>query len=186
MSPALVKILGVDPGLNVTGHATVFDFLSHRSLESTGILSAKDDWQWEERLEAQTSAFTALVEMKNPQAVAIETYVYQGRRSHNKHAMWLPRLVGRFEMIARNHGSVVISIDKQTANRPLGLGGKVSELRVRNAVNAVFGALKAASEDPFTDAAKSRPRTAHEDDAVLAAIAGAQRFRLNQRLRRAL
>jgi Holliday junction resolvasome RuvABC endonuclease subunit len=183
----VTKILGVDPGICVTGHATLIDFVARRALESTGILSVDKNWSIDKRIDAQTSAFEALLEQKAPHVVAIESYVYQGERSHGQNAFWLSRLIGRFEQAARMAKALLITVDKQEANRALGMTGKVSEARVRAAIAAVFPPRKVSgeSDEAYTIAAKNRPRTPHEDDAVLVALAGAQRWRMVERVSRA-
>lgn len=172
----MTDILGVDIGLNVTGYANVRTIGAKRSLTATGVLCADKDRPWLERLDAQSSAFAVLIAERKPDAVAIENYVYQGPRSHNPQSLWLARLVGRCEGIARSQGFEYFTIDKSACNRAIGLGGKTDATRVQRMVDAMFPGPIVVSGDTYTTAAKARPRTEHEYDAVAVAVAGSQRI----------
>ena len=153
-------ILGIDPGLNTTGWSLLSAGGPRRQLLETGTLQANTKRPWFERLDEQSAAFLQLLSHKQPGAVACENYVYQGPRSHNPNALWLARLVGRIESMARMRGTEVIVLDKQACNRALGLTGKVSAARIRQMITAMF---------------RRCPETDHECDAVLVAVGGAQR-----------
>jgi len=183
----VTKIVSADPGLNTTGHGTLFDFAgARRTLESTGIISTPKGWSYERKMDAQVVAFRALLEKKQPHVFGIETYGYQGPRSHSAAAFWMSRLVGRFEEAAEKSGCWVVRVTKQEANAALGLRGKVSADRVRQMVDAMFPMreVPSVSDDmAYTIAAKRRPRTDHEYDAVLVLVGAAQRWRMHARAR---
>jgi Holliday junction resolvasome RuvABC endonuclease subunit len=159
----MTLILGIDPGINVTGFALLSAGGPRRVLLETGTLEADTKRPWLERVDWQSSAFVGLLGSKEPTVVCCESYVYQGPRSHNPAAFWMARLVGRVEGIAVSRGVQVVTLDKQACNRALGLTGKVSAARIRQMIEAMF---------------RKSPATDHECDAVLAAVGGAQRVAL--------
>jgi hypothetical protein len=160
-SSPVSRILGIDPGTLFTGWGLLAQN-GKRSLHSCGELAADSRLSMTERIVVQSHKFSDLLADILPDVVCIEDYVYQGRRSHNANSFWLSRLVGRFEERARATGDIkVILVDKGVCNRAAGLRGKVSARRIRLMLVAVYPNLAGASD--------------HTMDAVLAAIAGAQR-----------
>lgn len=168
-------ILGIDPGLNKTGWCLLNDTGPIRRLEATGVLCADESRPWFERIDAQASAFAVLLAEMQPVYCAFENFIYQGKRSHNPSALWLARLVGRFEGIARSGAREFITVDKLACNRAIGLTGKTSKDRVRKMVDLMFPPVRGPVGD-FDAAVKLRPKTEHECDAIAVAVAGAQRL----------
>jgi Holliday junction resolvasome RuvABC endonuclease subunit len=155
----VTRILAADPGLVCTGWIVADCDRGSRKVVATGYHRSGSV---SDRHESQLSRFCELLDQYQPEAVALEQYVYQGERSKTVNAFRISRLVGALEGAARGRGIRVIpGITKQVANRAAGLTGKVSARRVKQAVHAIF---------------KIRGITnAHVDDAHLVLLAAGQR-----------
>lgn len=104
---------------------------------------------------------------------AVEEYRYQGQRSHSMASFAMSELVGRLKQtLIDSELALVEGIDKNLANRALGLTGEVSARRIREAVKRMVPPLfRAGSICSIKDA----PTNSHEYDAVLVAVAADQR-----------
>src|SRR5690606_36183189 len=130
-----MNILGIDPGLNVTGWAVITAESSKRRLVATGSIRSAKYGQRPEQLQCQHRGIREVINAYQPDVAGVELFRYQGERSHSRDAFEVSRLVGRLEGLLIELGIEVIDgIDKNVANRACGLVGKVSPARIKAAV----------------------------------------------------
>lgn len=173
-----MNILGIDPGLRVTGWAVVSAAGSRRHVVATGSIRVPTQLTHLQRVAfAVEQAKTIVHTIQAKRAIdlaAVEDYRYQGARSHSKAAFAIAELVGRLKQLVTDAGIILVDgIDKNAANRALGLTGEVSPARIRVAVTRMLPAEKV----PLLVNGKSKPSNAHEYDAALVAVAAGQRLR---------
>lgn len=178
-----MNILGIDPGLRVTGWAVVSAAGRRRHVVATGSIRVPTQLTHLQRVafaveEAKTIVHTIQAKRAIDLA-AVEDYRYQGARSHSKAAFAIAELVGRLKQLVTDAGIILVDgIDKNAANRALGLTGKVSSARVRLAVKRMVPPVPVVN----FETARVRPlANEHECDAVLVAVAAHQRWTVASR-----
>ncbi len=155
-------IMGVDPGLAVTGWAIVRLYENKIQWFSTGSIKTTPHSELVTRARRIAVELEGLFSKWKPVYLSMEDYTYQGERSNlaGANAMKLPFLVGTIygiHLLAQDYPIKLIK--KQDVNRALGMKGQVPKSRVKQVIETICGDGAGKNE--------------HERDALAVALAGA-------------
>lgn len=166
-------VLGIDPGLRVTGLALVElppGQARYRCIDTRSI-RVKQGTPDDEARRLVTRAICNYQEITWAEVIGVEDYVWQGPRSANLNAFRLSKLVGAIhEAVSGWTETAPVLVAKRECNEAIGHSGECDDRDIRAGLALRFGGPVG--------------RNAHERDAVLVALATAARHRVERRRRR--
>lgn len=166
-------VLGIDPGLRVTGMALVElppGQARYRCIDTRSI-RVKQGTPDDEARRLVTRAIGNYQEITWAEVIGVEDYAWQGPRSANQNAFRLSKLVGAIhEAVAGWTDAAPILLTKSECNAAIGHSGECDDRDIAAGLRLRFGGPVG--------------RNAHERDAVLVALAAAARRRVERARRR--
>jgi crossover junction endodeoxyribonuclease RuvC len=140
-----MRVLGIDPGLNITGYGILeADGDSPRVLEA-GVLKCNPRWSLEERLKEMAKEMQGVIEQFRPDALAIEELY-----SHYNHpitAVVMGHVRGVLILKAAEQGVPIISYASTRIKKALTGNGRATKVQMQRMVTVTLG-LKSIPEPP--------------------------------------
>lgn len=131
-----LTVLGVDPGLQVTGYAVVSLDGDGPEVREAGILKTRSEDTFEMRLKTIYDGFNEIISEFKPDAVAVEKLY-----SHYKHpqtAVNMGHARGMVFLCAANHRIPVESYASTRIKKSLTGSGRASKLQMQRSVKSVL------------------------------------------------
>ncbi len=131
-----LTVLGIDPGLRVTGYAVVSLDGNGPEVREAGVLKTKSEDTFEMRLKTIYDGLEEIISEFKPNAVAVEKLY-----SHYKHpqtAVDMGHARGMIFLCAANHRIPVESYAATRIKKSLTGSGRASKLQMQRSVKSVF------------------------------------------------
>ncbi len=129
-------VLGIDPGLQVTGYAVVYSDGDGPEVREAGVLKTRSQDTFEMRLKTIYDGLNEIISEFNPDAVSVEKLY-----SHYKHpqtAVIMGHARGMIFLCAANHRIPVESYASTRIKKSLTGSGRASKLQMQRSVRSVF------------------------------------------------
>ncbi len=150
-----LTILGIDPGLRVTGYAVVSSNDDGPSLCEAGVFRTVDKESLEKRLKSIYDGLEEVVREFRPDTIAVEKlYSHYG---HPQTAVIMGHARGMIFLCAAKHETPVRSYGATRIKKSLTGNGRASKLQMQRTVKSIFGM-------------KALPEPADVADAIAAAL----------------
>lgn len=149
-------ILGIDPGIRCTGIVG----LDGKRAVYRGTIRTPGEWDDEKARDAICRDVLSAAAAVNPASCVVETYEYQGPRTHTENAIRCSILVGELRRALLSAGHVVVLVERTKWGRDLGI--RTNEDQAHRVARFVGLA----------------PRNAHERDAACLADWGSSLSRM--------
>ncbi|MFA6472075.1 MAG: crossover junction endodeoxyribonuclease RuvC [Candidatus Latescibacterota bacterium] len=145
-----MRVLGVDPGLGVTGYAVIDSGLGMPKLIEAGVIRSKASLPLEKRLFELFSNFEGIVSEFNPDAMAIEELY--SHYAHPKTAVIMGHVRGLFFLLAGKSGIPVYSYSATRIKKSVSGAGHASKEQVASMVATLLNFDVTDSPADVTDA----------------------------------
>jgi len=132
-----VKVLGIDPGLEVTGWAVVSEAASRLRALACGVIRTRPGDPLEVRLQAIFEGAQAVIEQQNPEALALEE-LYSAY-AHPRTAILMGHARGIVCLCAALHGVPLFHYSATQVKRSLTGNGRASKQQVQGMVGTLLG-----------------------------------------------
>lgn len=144
------RILGIDPGLNVTGYALVLDGRPRRSLVEAGVIRPAGDGELGRRLDELYREVMELLESHRPHAVALEELYSHYKRPITAIKMGHAR--GVICLAAARCQVPVVGYAATHVKKMLTGNGRAPKSQMQQAVCREFGLLRPPEPHDVADA----------------------------------
>jgi len=139
------RVLGIDPGLNITGYAAVDFARGGPTIVEAGAIRTSPKAQMDARIEQLHRELTCVIDELKPDLVAIEQlYTHY---AHPRTAVVMAHARGVILLACRQAGAAFRSLASTNVKKGLTGNGHASKQQVQRAVQAQFG-LKAPPRPP--------------------------------------
>ena len=145
-----MRVLGVDPGLGVTGYAVVDSGSGMPKLIEAGVIRSKASLPLEKRLFELFINFEGIVEEFNPDALAIEELY--SHYAHPKTAVIMGHVRGLFFLLAGKFGIPVCSYSATRIKKSVSGAGHASKEQIARLVATLLNFDISDSPADVTDA----------------------------------
>lgn len=145
-----MRILGIDPGLGITGYGLIEAGGNDIKLIEAGVIRSDAKNKIEKRLAEIYRKITALIKDTKPEAVVLEE-VY----SHYKHPMTsilMAHARGAICLAAENQGVALVSYPSTRIKKAITGRGRASKEQMQRTVTNFLGLKKAPEPVDITDA----------------------------------
>jgi len=130
------RILGIDPGLNITGYAAVDFNSSGPAIVEAGTLRTSDKLALPDRIASLYDDMSAIIAELKPAAAAIEQLY--AHYKHPRTAILMAHARGIVMLACRQAGVGVQSVAATMVKKSLTGNGHASKLQVQRAIQSVF------------------------------------------------
>ena len=144
------KILGIDPGLRITGYAVLLNKKSGIEIQDAGVLRTKTDGSFESRLKELYDSLEEVIKEHKPDSMSVEKLY-----SHYKHpqtAVVMGHARGAIFLCAAKHGVPVESYASTRIKKSLTGNGRASKLQMQRSVKSIFGMKEIPKPPDVADA----------------------------------
>ena len=145
-----MRVLGVDPGLGVTGYAVIESGSGTPRLVEAGVIRSKASLPLEKRLFELYSSFEGIVDEFRPDAVAIEELY--SHYAHPKTAVIMGHVRGLFFLLAGKSGIPVCSYSATRIKKSVSGIGHASKEQIACMVATLLNCDKVPGPADVTDA----------------------------------
>ena len=146
----LMKVLGIDPGLNITGYGLVEDKGSRIKLIEAGVIRTSSDRPTQDRLRKIYDSLSEIVEEYRPETLVLEK-IY----SHYKHpvtAILMGHARGVICLLCGKYNLRLISYPATQLKKSIAGRGRASKKQVAGMVKTFLNLKKAPEPEDVTDA----------------------------------
>ena len=146
----ILRVVGIDPGLNITGYGVVEGDAGSARLIEAGYLKSDERDAMPVRIKAIYDDVLALFEEVKPEAVAIEElYVHY---NHPRTAIVMGHMRGAIMLAAAQCGVPVLSYPATMVKRSLTGNGHAAKSQMQRMIEAVLGLSKTPEPADVADA----------------------------------
>ena len=145
-----LKILGIDPGLRITGYAVLLNKKSGIEILDAGILKTTIKGSFENRLQELYDSLEEVITEHKPDSMSVEKLY-----SHYKHpqtAVVMGHARGIIFLCASKHGIPVESYASTRIKKSLTGNGRASKLQMQKTVQSIFGMKELPKPPDVADA----------------------------------
>jgi len=131
-----VTILGIDPGLRITGYAVISSNGGKPKVREAGVVKTRNDDKFEERLKTIYDGLEAVISEFKPDSISVEKLY-----SHYNHpltAVIMGHARGMIFLCAARHNIPVESYASTRIKKSLTGSGRASKLQMQNSVKSVL------------------------------------------------
>lgn len=145
-----MKILGVDPGLNLCGYAVLLADRSGEHLLEAGVIRTDARRPLEERLVQIASDFDSLMDRFEPDVVAVEDLY--AHYQHPRTAILMGHARGVILHLAAAAGAAVKSYSATRIKKSLTGSGRAGKTQMQRAVRSLLGLVQIPEPPDVADA----------------------------------
>ena len=145
-----MRVLGIDPGLNITGYGLIEDKGSKIRLLEAGVIRTSAEKPIRDRLRKIYDGLSEIVEEYRPEALVLEK-IY----SHYKHpvtAILMGHARGVVCLLCGKYNLQLINYASTHLKRSIAGGGRASKTQVAGMVKTLLRLKKAPQPEDVTDA----------------------------------
>lgn len=145
------RILGIDPGLQVTGYAVVISQPHDTRLLDAGVIRTSPGAELAVRLKELFDGIESVLTFAKPDQVAIEALFSNYR--HPRSALMMAHARGILVLAAANHNLPIHTYEPTMVKKSLTGQGRASKSQVQGVIQAIFKLSKPLSPHDASDAA---------------------------------
>jgi len=145
-----VRVVGIDPGLNITGYGVVEGDAASARLIEAGYLSSDERDSMPARIKTIYDDVLAILHESKPDAVAIEELY--SHYNHPRTAIIMGHVRGAIMLAAAQCGVPVMSYPATTVKQSLTGNGHASKSQMQRMIEAMLGLRKAPEPADVADA----------------------------------
>jgi crossover junction endodeoxyribonuclease RuvC len=140
-----MRILGIDPGLNITGYAILEADGDSPTVVEAGVLRCNPRWTLEDRLKEMASEMQGIIEQFHPEAMAVEELY--SHYSHPITAVVMGHVRGVLILKAVEQGVPIVSYASTRIKKSLTGNGRATKQQMQRMVKVTLG-LSSIPEPP--------------------------------------
>jgi crossover junction endodeoxyribonuclease RuvC len=140
-----MRILGIDPGLNITGYGILEANGDSPTVVEAGVLKSNPRWSLEDRLKEMAGEMAGIIEQFRPDALAIEELY--SHYSHPITAVVMGHVRGVLILKAVEQGVPIVSYASTRIKKSLTGNGRATKQQMQRMVKVTLG-LPAVPEPP--------------------------------------
>jgi len=145
-----LRILGIDPGLRITGYGAIDAGNDEISLVEAGTISTTDSAPMEDRVAEIYRGVCAVISSLKPEALAVEQIF--SHYAHPRTAILMGHARGVIFLAAAENGLPVMSYAATRIKKSLVGNGHASKTQVGRMVQNIFGLKEPPSPNDVSDA----------------------------------
>lgn len=138
-------VLGIDPGLRVTGYAVIQLENNVPEIREAGVLKSRSKDPFETRLKTLYDGLDAVIKEFKPDSISVEKLY--SHYNHPQTAVIMGHARGTIFLCAANHGIPVVSYASTRIKKSLTGNGRASKIQMQRTVKNVLK-LKTIPEPP--------------------------------------
>lgn len=132
-----MRVLGIDPGLNITGYGILEAGGDSPKVIEAGVLKSNPRWTLEDRLREMSSEMQGIIEQFQPDALAIEELY--SHYSHPITAVVMGHVRGVLILKAVEHGVPIVSYASTRIKKSLTGNGRATKEQMQRMVKVTLG-----------------------------------------------
>jgi len=144
------KILGIDPGLRITGYAVLLNKKSGIEILDAGVLRTKTEGSFESRLLELYDSLEEVIKEHKPDSMSVEKLY--SHYNHPQTAVVMGHARGAIFLCAAKHGVPVESYASTRIKKSLTGNGRASKLQMQRTVKSIFGMKEIPKPPDVADA----------------------------------
>ena len=129
-------VLGIDPGLRVTGYAVINYNGGVPEVREAGVVKTKNDDSFEQRLKTIYDGLESIITEFKPDTISVEKLY--SHYNHPQTAVIMGHARGMIFLCAANHNIPVESYASTRIKKSLTGSGRASKLQMQNSVKSVL------------------------------------------------